>query len=79
MKPGQELVLHAFPTFGMLAFLVTCQVGVQHGTYEGIHVKVGDTVRSFAAIVDGECDDIPEQAFRYAGNIDDVRARAAKL
>ena len=34
-----------------------------------------DTVRSFAAIVDGECDDIPEQAFRYAGNIDDVRAR----
>ena len=45
----------------------------------GSYVRVEDTVRSFAAIVDGECDDIPEQAFRYAGNIDDVRARAAKL
>ena len=27
----------------------------------------------------GECDDIPEQAFRYASNIDDVRERATKL
>ena len=45
----------------------------------GAYVRVEDTVRSFAAIVDGECDDIPEQAFRYASNIDDVRARAAKL
>jgi len=45
----------------------------------GAYVKVEDTVRSFAAIVDGECDDIPEQAFRYASDIDDVRARAAKM
>ena len=26
-----------------------------------------------------ECDDLPEQAFRYAGTIDDVRERAAKM
>ena len=45
----------------------------------GSYVRVEDTVRSFAAIVDGECDDIPEQAFRYAGTIDDVRERAAKM
>ena len=45
----------------------------------GVYVRVGDTVRSFAAIVDGECDDLPEQAFRYAGTIDDVRDRAAKM
>ena len=45
----------------------------------GVYVRVEDTVRSFAAIIDGECDDIPEQAFRNAGNIDDVRARAAKM
>ena len=45
----------------------------------GCYVRVEDTVRSFAAIVDGECDDIPEQAFRYAGTIDDVRARAAQM
>ena len=46
---------------------------------KGVYIKVEDTVRSFAAIVDGECDDIPEQCFRYAGTIDDVREKAAKL
>ena len=46
---------------------------------KGVYIKVEDTVRSFAAIIDGECDDIPEQCFRYAGTIDDVRERAAKL
>ncbi|MBR2682533.1 MAG: F0F1 ATP synthase subunit beta [Atopobiaceae bacterium] len=45
----------------------------------GTYCRVEDTVRSFAAIVDGECDDIPEQAFRYAGTIDDVRQRALKM
>ena len=45
----------------------------------GVYVKVEDTVRSFAAIVDGECDDLPEQAFRFAGSIEDVRARAKKM
>lgn len=45
----------------------------------GVYCSVEDTVRSFAAIVDGKCDDIPEQAFRYAGTIEDVRERAAKM
>ena len=45
----------------------------------GVYVRVEDTVRSFAAIIDGKCDDLPEQAFRYAGTIDDVRDRAAKM
>ena len=46
---------------------------------KGVYLHIEDTVRSFAAIVDGECDDLPEQAFRYAGTIDDVRERAAKM
>ena len=45
----------------------------------GVYIRVEDTVRSFAAIIDGECDKLPEQAFRYAGTIDDVRERAAKM
>ena len=45
----------------------------------GVYCRVEDTVRSFAAIVDGECDDIPEQAFRYASTIEDVRERARKM
>ncbi len=45
----------------------------------GVYMKLEDTVRSFAEIVDGKCDDLPEQCFRYASSIDDVRERAAKL
>jgi len=45
----------------------------------GKYVKLEDTVRSFAAIIDGHCDDIPEQAFRYKGAIEDVYEAAEKL
>ena len=33
----------------------------------GKYVKLEDTIKDFAEIVDGEYDDIPEQAFRYVG------------
>jgi F-type H+-transporting ATPase subunit beta len=45
----------------------------------GKYVKLEDTVRSFAAIIDGECDDIPEQAFRYKGAIEEVYEAAEAL
>ena len=45
----------------------------------GVYVRIEDTVRSFAEIIDGKADDLPEQAFRYAGTIDDVRERARKM
>jgi F-type H+-transporting ATPase subunit beta len=45
----------------------------------GVYVKIEDTVRSFAAIIDGKCDDIPEQAFRYKGAIEEVYEAAEKL
>ncbi len=38
----------------------------------GKYVKVEDTVRSFAEILDGKCDHIPEQCFVYKGAIEDV-------
>lgn len=40
----------------------------------GKYVKLEDTIRSFAAILDGECDEIPEQCFRMKGSIEDVYA-----
>ena len=40
----------------------------------GKYVKLEDTIRSFAAILDGECDEIPEQCFRLKGSIEDVYA-----
>ncbi|MCS6909486.1 MAG: F0F1 ATP synthase subunit beta, partial [Anaerolineales bacterium] len=46
---------------------------------KGVYVKLKDTVASFRAILDGEADDLPEEAFRYVGTIEDARAKAAKL
>ena len=40
----------------------------------GKYVKLEDTIRSFAAILDGECDENPEQCFRRKGSIEDVYA-----
>ncbi|MDB4978182.1 MAG: F-type H+-transporting ATPase subunit beta [Candidatus Peribacteria bacterium] len=42
----------------------------------GKFVSLQDTVRSFKAILDGEYDDVPEQAFYMKGSIDEVRATA---
>ena len=36
-----------------------------------------ETLRGFAAIVDGKCDDLPEWAFFNVGTLDDARKKAA--
>jgi F-type H+-transporting ATPase subunit beta len=46
---------------------------------KGIYVKLEDTIRSFREILDGACDEIPEQCFRYKGAIEDVWAAYRKL
>ncbi len=46
---------------------------------KGIHVPTETTVDSFEALVDGELDDLPEQAFLNVGDADSVRAKAAEL
>ncbi|MAE65594.1 MAG: F0F1 ATP synthase subunit beta [Phycisphaeraceae bacterium] len=43
----------------------------------GKFVKVEDTVRSFAEVVDGKHDDVPEDAFYMVGGIDEVLEKAA--
>ena len=45
----------------------------------GDFVTREDTVRSFKAILDGECDDMPEQAFYMVGTIEDARKKAESL
>jgi len=45
----------------------------------GRYVPLKETVRGFREILDGHCDDLPEQAFMMAGTIDDVREKAEKL
>ncbi len=45
----------------------------------GKFVTLEDTIKSFKAIIDGELDELPEQAFLYCGGLDDVLAKAEKL
>ncbi len=42
-------------------------------------VSLPDTIRSFKAIVDGEYDHLPEQAFYNVGTIEDAVAKAQKM
>ncbi len=45
----------------------------------GRYVPLKETVRGFREILDGKCDDLPEQAFMMAGTIEDVRKNAESL
>jgi len=56
-------------------FFVAEQFTGQAGKY----VSVEDTVKSFKAVVDGEVDDLPEQAFYMVGGLDEVKQKAKKL
>ena len=45
----------------------------------GIFVPVEDTVESFEQLVNGDLDDLPEQAFLNVGDADSARAKAREL
>jgi len=45
----------------------------------GVYVPRKETVRGFREILEGKCDELPEQAFYLVGTIDDVWKKAEKL
>lgn len=45
----------------------------------GVYAKIEETVSGFRQILDGEHDDLPEQAFYMVGTIEDVIAKAEQL
>ncbi|MGZ8763704.1 MAG: ATP synthase beta subunit C-terminal domain-containing protein, partial [Acidimicrobiia bacterium] len=45
----------------------------------GIYVPVEETIESFEKLVDGELDDVPEQAFFNVGGVDSVLEKAKSL
>ncbi len=45
----------------------------------GRYVPLSETVRGFREILEGRCDNLPEQAFMMAGTIEDVREKAEKI
>ncbi len=46
---------------------------------KGIYVPVAETIESFEKLVDGELDDIPEQAFFNVGGVESVLEKAKSL
>ena len=42
-------------------------------------VPIEETIKGFNAIINGEVDDLPEQAFLNVGTIDDAKEKARKL
>jgi F-type H+-transporting ATPase subunit beta len=54
-------------------------VAEQFTGFSGKYVKLEDTIRGFDMIVKGECDALPEQAFRYVGAIEEAFEAAEKL
>ncbi|MGV8083183.1 MAG: F0F1 ATP synthase subunit beta [Coriobacteriia bacterium] len=54
-------------------------VAEQFTGMKGKYVKLEDTIKGFAMIASGECDDMPEQAFRYVGTIEEAIEKAAQL
>ncbi len=45
----------------------------------GIYVPLKETIESFKAILNGDCDDWPEQAFLYVGNIESAEEKAHRI
>ncbi len=54
-------------------------VAEQFTGLEGTYVPIADTVRDFKAIVDGEHDDLPEQAFYLVGTVAEAIEKAEKM
>ncbi len=51
-------------------------VAEQFTGQKGSYVPVEETIRGFKGILDGKYDDVPEDAFRLVGSIDDVLKKA---
>ncbi|HAT55945.1 MAG TPA: F0F1 ATP synthase subunit beta, partial [Lactobacillus sp.] len=54
-------------------------VASQFTGIDGQYVSVDDTVKDFKDILDGKYDDLPEEAFRLVGTVDQAVAKAKQL
>jgi F-type H+-transporting ATPase subunit beta len=54
-------------------------MAAQFTGFARVYAKLDDTIKRSDSICNGDADDIPEQAFLYAGGLESVREKAAKL
>ena len=45
----------------------------------GKYVSLENTIKGFKSILNGDLDDLPEQAFYLVGDIDEAKAKAEKI
>ncbi len=55
------------------------QVAEQFTGVKGVMVDIADTIKGFNMILDGECDDLPEQAFLNVGTIEEAIEKGHKI
>ena len=46
---------------------------------KGVYVPLSETIKGFKAIIDGEMDEYPENAFFNVGTIEDVKKKAESM
>lgn len=51
-------------------------VAADFNGFAGVYVQRKDTIKGFRAIINGECDSLPESAFLYIGKIDEAFEKA---
>jgi F-type H+/Na+-transporting ATPase subunit beta len=54
-------------------------VAEQFTNIPGKYVKLEDTIKGFKMILNGECDDLPENAFLFVGTIEDAFEKAKQI
>ena len=54
-------------------------VAEQFTGLEGRYVKVEETIKGFQEIIEGKCDDMPEQSFYMVGTIEEAREKAKNM
>ncbi len=54
-------------------------IGGQFTGVPGAYVPVSETIRGFEEILDGKHDDLPEEAFRLVGTIEDAIKKAESI
>jgi F-type H+/Na+-transporting ATPase subunit beta len=54
-------------------------VAAQFTGREGKYVPLKETVEAFKQILNGDHDELPEQAFYMVGNVEEAKAKAAQL
>ncbi len=54
-------------------------VAEQFTGFKGVYTPLEQTIDSFERLCNGEGDDLPEGAFMYVGNLDEAKAKAARM